>query len=76
MAKKKSNVAPHKKGVCNRNINGYKCQGTTVRHQGRVATCTSCNQFAYNVSPGHRRTSKPTCKHGVYVSVCPLGCNK
>jgi hypothetical protein len=66
----KGSVTAHKNGQCHH----YGCVGKLVRHQGKVAACTSCNKFAYNVSPGHRR--KKTCKHGIYLSVCTLGCKK
>lgn len=64
----KGSVTPHKNGECHH----YDCVGKWVRHQGKVATCTSCNKFAYNVSPGHRRKQQEFCpKYKVYKGKCP-----
>lgn len=69
----KGSVTAHKNGQCHH----YDCVGKWVRHQGKVATCTSCNKFAYNVSPGYRRkVARKMCKHGIYLHVCTLGCKK
>lgn len=64
----RGSVTAHKNGQCHH----YNCVGKWVRHQGKVATCTSCNRFAYNVSPGYKRKKKEFCpKYRVYKGKCP-----
>ena len=59
----------HKNGKCH----DFGCTGTQVRYVGKVAYCTSCNKFAYNISPGYKRKKKKEfCpKYRVYKGKCP-----
>jgi hypothetical protein len=67
----KDSVTAHKNGQCHH----YNCVGKWVRHVGKAAYCTSCNKFAYQVSPGKRKKKEFCPKYRVYKGKCPC-CEK